>query len=101
MSSNQRVINFALDTQWDDLPDTVQHQSKRALLDNLGVLIAGGMTPASQIALEFVADQMAASGSLPACTVVSTGKKVSAVGAALAVRLIDLATVTGTYVRSV
>lgn len=84
MNSNQRVINFALDTKWVDLPDAVQHQSKRALLDNLGVLVTGGMTPAAKIARAFVEDQMAATGLNANATVLFTGKKVSAVGAALA-----------------
>jgi 2-methylcitrate dehydratase PrpD len=84
MNSNQRVVDFSLDTKWNDLPEAVQHQSKRALLDNLGVLIAGGITPASQITHAFVEDQMGGNNSNAVCTVVSTGKKVSAVGAALA-----------------
>ena len=84
MNSNQRVISFALDTKWVDLPDEAQHQSKRALLDNLGVLIAGGMTPAARIVHAFVEDQITGTGQQATCTVISTGKKVSAVGAALA-----------------
>ena len=84
MDSNQRVVEFALNTNWNDLPESVQHQSKRALLDNLGVLIAGGMTPAARIMQAFVEDQMAVAGPQALCTVVSTGKKVSAAGAALA-----------------
>ena len=84
MNSNQRVVNFSLDTKWDDLSQAVQHQSKRALLDNLGVLIAGGITPASQITRAMVEDQMGGSNSNAACTVIYTGKKVSAVGAVLA-----------------
>jgi len=84
MNHIKRVIDFCRDTRWDDLPDTVQHQGKRALLDTLGVLIAGGITPASRIMNGFVEDQMTASSRQVSCTVISTGKKVSAVGAALA-----------------
>ncbi len=84
MDCNQRVIDFSLDLKWNDLPEMVQHQSKRALLDNLGVLIAGGITPASQITRELVEEQMGNTSAKAACTVVSTGKKVSAAGAALA-----------------
>ena len=73
MDSNQRVVEFALDTNWNDLPESVRHQSKRALLDNLGVLIAGGTTPAARIMQEFVEDQMAAAGPQALCTVISTG----------------------------
>ena len=84
MNSNLRALEFALDVNWNELPEAVQHQSKRALLDNLGVLIAGGITPASRIMLAFVEEQMAASDPKSKCTVISTGEKVSAVGAALA-----------------
>ncbi len=84
MDRNERVIKFLLDTKWHDLPEAIQHQSKRALLDNLGVLVAGGKIPASQITHAFVQDQLAAHNPEEACTVLSTGKKVSAVGAALA-----------------
>ena len=34
------AINFTLNTRWEDLPDEVQHQAKRCLLDTLGALIA-------------------------------------------------------------
>ena len=84
MNSNKRAIDFALDTKWSHLPVMVKHQSKRALLDNLGVLIAGGITPVSRITNAFVEDQLTGSNPKDACTVVATGKKVSAVGAALA-----------------
>ena len=83
MNCIQQIVDFSLDTKWNDLPESVQHQSKRALLDNLGVLIAGGITPASRITNAFVEDQMAGNNPKAACTVVSTGRKVSAVGAAL------------------
>jgi hypothetical protein len=56
----------------------------RVLIDNLGVLIAGGITPASRITNAFVEDQSAGNDPKAVCTVVSTGKKMSAVGAALA-----------------
>ena len=84
MNSNQRAVAFALDTKWNDLSETVQHQSKRALLDTLGVLIAGATMPVSQITDAFVEDQLSVKNPKEACTLVSTGKKVSAVGAALA-----------------
>jgi 2-methylcitrate dehydratase PrpD len=84
MNSNQHITEFALETKWNDLPDVVQHQSKRALLDNLGVLIAGGITPVSRITNAFVEDQMAGNKPESTCTVLSTGTRVSAVGAALA-----------------
>ena len=35
------VIRFVLDTQWQNMPVDVQHQSKRCLLDTLGAMLAG------------------------------------------------------------
>jgi len=43
------VIEFTLNTRWQELPAAVQHQSKRCLLDTLGALIAGSQTPVAAI----------------------------------------------------
>ena len=40
MNSNQHIVDFSLDTKWNDLPEAVQHQSKRALLNNLAYGLA-------------------------------------------------------------
>lgn len=80
MTHNDRMLDFIQDTRWQDLPEAVQHQSKRCLLDALGALIAGHDTPVGglmeKLALaQFPGDQ--------ACILVS-GKTASAAGAALA-----------------
>lgn len=74
------AIDFTLKTRWDDLPTDVQHQAKRCLMDALGAMIAGSQTPVADIirktALEhFGGDQ---------ATIMVTGQRVSAAGAALA-----------------
>jgi len=43
------AIDFTLNTRWADLPETVQHQAKRCLMDALGALIAGSQTPVAEI----------------------------------------------------
>ena len=75
-----RVLDFIMSLTWDDLPAAARHQSKRCLLDLMGALIAGRRTP--------VGDIMAgvACGQFPGdqATILVSGERVSAIGAALA-----------------
>jgi len=74
------AIDFTLNTRWENLPADVQHQGKRCLMDTLGAMIAGSRTPVAGImrktALEQFGDDQA--------TIMVTGDRVSATGAALA-----------------
>ncbi|MCP4167436.1 MAG: MmgE/PrpD family protein [Chloroflexi bacterium] len=45
MTLIDHALDFIHSTQWVDLPEQVQHQAKRALLDTLGALIARMQTP--------------------------------------------------------
>jgi len=74
------ALDFITAIAWSDLPTTVKHQAKRCLLDLTGALIAGRRTPVGDImagvACEwFPGDQ---------ATILVSGERVSAVGAALA-----------------
>lgn len=75
-----RVLDFIASIAWDALPQHVQHQSRRCLLDLVGALVAGRRTP--------VGDIMAAvaCGQYPGgqATVLVSGEKVSALGACIA-----------------
>ncbi len=80
MTHNQSTLSFIRNTRWEDLPEPVQHQVKRCLLDALGAMIAGHKTPVGALmeamALEqFPGDQ---------ASVMVSGARASAVGAALA-----------------
>ena len=44
-SANEKLIIFFEKTRFDNLPKTVIHQTKRALLDTLGCILAGLSTP--------------------------------------------------------
>ena len=80
MTHNNRILDFIRETQWEDLPEAVQHQSKRCLLDTLGALIAGHNTPVGRLMeklalAQFPGDQ---------ARILVSGQKASAAGATLA-----------------
>ncbi len=74
------AIDFTLDTRWENLPDTVQHQAKRCLMDALGALIAGSQTPVAGIMRKTALQQFSGDQA----TILVAGERVSAAGAALA-----------------
>ena len=80
MSLNQTAVSFLENCRWEALPEKVQHQAKRCLLDALGALIAGYETPVGKLmeniaGIQFPGDQAA---------VLVSGTRLSAAGAALA-----------------
>ena len=75
-----RVLDFILSLTWDDLPAAVRHQSKRCLLDLMGALIAGRRTPVADIMTGVACDQFPGEQA----TILVSGERVSAIGAALA-----------------
>jgi 2-methylcitrate dehydratase PrpD len=80
MNLNDKVIRFAADLQWDDIPKTVQHQARRGLLDALGALLAGLHTPVGRLMAEFAVEQFGGNDAW----ILASGQSCSAVGAALA-----------------
>ncbi len=79
MDKNEHVISFILDTEWPDLPEDIQHQSKRCLLDTLGAQIAGHPTPVGDLIASFALSQFPGNES----TILVKGNNLSASGAAL------------------
>src|SRR5512137_698504 len=75
-----RVLDFITSIRWDGLPHTVQHQSRRCLLDLMGALVAGRRTPVGDIMAAVARDQYPGTQA----TVLVSGEKVSAIGATLA-----------------
>ena len=74
------AIHFTLNIRWEDLPAGVQHQAKRCLMDTLGALIAGSQTPVAEIMRKTAREQFGGDQA----TIMVTGERVSAAGAALA-----------------
>ena len=41
----EKLAQFVAETQWEDVPQPVQHHAKLVLLDTLGVILAGSARP--------------------------------------------------------
>ncbi|SRR6266542_5676322 len=79
MSATSALAEFIAKSRWEDCPAAAVEAARRAILDCLGVMLAGSAEPAARI-VQKVAD---AEGGTPLCTVVGTGRRSGAVWAAL------------------
>lgn len=79
VGATARLAEFVTKSRWEDCPVPAVEAARRAILDCLGVMLAGATEPASRI-LQRVAQ---AEGGTPLCTVVGTGRRTGAVWAAL------------------
>lgn len=75
----EALAEFAVGTATDSLPADVVVAARRAVLDTLGVAIAGANEPASRIIGDYIQDQHPAEE----CVVWGTSRRVRASGAAL------------------
>ena len=80
MGATERFAEFVVKSRWEDLPAAAVEQAKRAILDTLGVMLAGSAEPAAGI----VRGLAEAEGGAPRCAVVGTKMRTGAVWAALA-----------------
>ena len=80
MDRTHQATAFIRATVWDALPEAVQHQSKRCLLDILGAMLAGRRTPVAHIVRRLVRRQFKGAEA----TILGSEERVSAAGAALA-----------------
>ena len=76
----EHAIGFTLNTRWEVLPGVVQHQARRCLVDLLGALIAGSRTPVADLMRRTAREQFGGDQA----TILVSGERVSAAGAALA-----------------
>lgn len=75
-----RVLDFIGALAWGELPAAVRHQSKRCLLDLMGALVAGRRTPVGDLMAGVACEQFPGGQA----TILVSGERVSAIGAALA-----------------
>lgn len=76
----QRLAEFVVDTPYESIPEDARLSAKRAILDCLGVTLAGVSDPGSKLITEFVR----AHGGKPESGVIGAGFKTVAPEAALA-----------------
>jgi 2-methylcitrate dehydratase PrpD len=79
MNATTLLAEFVTKQRMEDCPEAAVEAARRAILDCLGVMLAGSIEPAARI-LQQVAQ---AEGGMPLCTVVGTGRRTGAVWAAL------------------
>ena len=74
------LTDFILRQSYADLPEPIRHQAKRCLLDSMGALSAGAVTPLARLTAR-TAERFFQGGE---CTLIASGKKVSPLGASMA-----------------
>jgi 2-methylcitrate dehydratase PrpD len=80
MSVAEKVADKIAHTRYEDLPAEAIHWAKIAILDTVGVTVAGSVEPLSKIVKEVLNEE----GGRPECTVLGLGTKTSALNAAWA-----------------
>ena len=76
----RHLLEFILETRWNDLSEDVQSQAKKCFLDLAGVLTAGAKNNSSKKAAAYVKNNYPIGN----CTVFATGEKSNLIGASLA-----------------
>ncbi|MBI2525853.1 MAG: MmgE/PrpD family protein [Candidatus Rokubacteria bacterium] len=79
MRATTAIAEFLVKSRWEECPEPAVEAARRAILDCLGVMLAGSADPAARI-VQSVAQ---AEGGAPLATVVGTGQRTGAVWAAL------------------
>jgi 2-methylcitrate dehydratase PrpD len=74
------VADFVVDTRWDVLPEAVQDQVRRCLVDDLGAALSGTLTRVSEISGAYAARTWPGDEA----TILLQGRRAGAVGAAFA-----------------
>ncbi|MEK7770623.1 MAG: MmgE/PrpD family protein, partial [candidate division NC10 bacterium] len=79
MRATSAIAEFIVKSRWEECPEPAVAAARRAILDCLGVMLAGSVDPPARI----VQSVARAEGGAPLATVVGTGQRTGAVWAAL------------------
>ena len=74
----QNLARFVVDTRWDDVPEAIRHEAKRALLNFFAVALAGCRAGPVELALQSLAEF----SDRRQATVIGRGERVDALSAA-------------------
>ena len=80
MSVTERMAEFIVETKWADFPALVIERAKKAVVDTVGVTLAGASEPVGRIVADF-AQKM---GGAPEATIIGVNARAAAPMAALA-----------------
>ncbi len=79
MGATARLAEFLVKSRWEELPPATLEAAKRAILDSMGVMLAGSAEPPARI-IQRLAE---AERGMPLCTILGTPIRAGAVWAAL------------------
>jgi 2-methylcitrate dehydratase PrpD len=79
MNATALLAEFVTKSRYEDCPEAALDAARRAILDCLGVMLAGSVEPAARILQQVARTE----GGAPLATVVGTGRRTGAVWAAL------------------
>lgn len=74
----QKIVDFILDTRFEDIPAEAVQNAKGRVLDSIGVSFPGWKEPHGKVLTEYIEDV----GGNPQASIIQYGKKVDAVNAA-------------------
>ncbi len=80
MGATGEIAEFIVKSRWDELPPGAIEQAKRAILDSVGVMLAGSVDPPARIVQQIAESE----GGAPLASVLGTPLRTGGVWAALA-----------------
>src|SRR5438552_2494306 len=80
MRATSVIAEFSVKSRWEDCPVAAVDAARRAILDCVGVMLAGSAEPAARIVQQIAESE----GGAPLATIVGTRRRTGAVWAALA-----------------
>ncbi len=79
-SLTKELVKFALETDFNDIPEKAKHEAKRIFLDSMGCALAGTTVDKGKLSIQFARGL----GDAAESTIVGTGDRVSSPAAAFA-----------------
>ncbi|MYA97412.1 MAG: MmgE/PrpD family protein, partial [Nitrospinae bacterium] len=79
MSVTERMAEFIVETKWADFPELVIERAKKAMVDTVGVTLAGVDEPVGRIVADFARKM----GGAPEASIIGLGARAAAPMAAL------------------
>ncbi|MBI4240942.1 MAG: MmgE/PrpD family protein, partial [Candidatus Rokubacteria bacterium] len=80
MGATAQIAEFIVKSRWEEVPPAAVEAAKRAILDSVGVILAGSMEPPARIIQRLAEGE----GGVPLATILGTPIRTGAVWAALA-----------------
>ncbi len=80
MGATAQIAEFIVKSRWEEVPPAAVEQAKRAILDSVGVMLAGSVEPPARIVQQIAENE----GGAPLATILGTPNRTGGVWAALA-----------------